>query len=70
MNELAPISAHASSALITAAGKRTHLRFLEFFTVNIRNRNTRRAYAQATQEFLVGARWQACGQLAPFSLRM
>jgi hypothetical protein len=28
------------------------LRFLEFFTANIRNRNTRRAYARAVSEFL------------------
>ena len=27
-------------------------RFLEFFAANIRNRNTRRAYAQAVREFL------------------
>ena len=27
-------------------------RFLEFFAANIRNKNTRRAYAQATWEFL------------------
>jgi len=27
-------------------------RFLEIFTANIRNRNTRRAYAQAVAEFL------------------
>ena len=31
-------------ALITGAGKRAALRFLEFFTVNIRNKNTRKAY--------------------------
>ena len=30
-----------------AAGKR----FIEFFTANIRNRNTRRAYAHAASEF-------------------
>jgi hypothetical protein len=29
------------------------LRFIEFFTANIRNRNTRRAHAQAVGEFLV-----------------
>jgi integrase/recombinase XerC len=52
MNQLARISAHAPPALITAAGKRAHLRFLEFFTANIRNAHTRRAYAQAALEFL------------------
>jgi len=34
------------------AGQRVQLRFLEFFTANIRNANTRRAYLKATTEFL------------------
>jgi site-specific recombinase XerD len=41
-------------ALIAGAGDRAALRFLEFFTVNIRNRNTRTAYSRAAAEFL---RW-------------
>jgi site-specific recombinase XerD len=45
-------SDRASPALIAAAGDGAKLRFLEFFTANIRNRNTRRAYAQAVAEFL------------------
>ena len=53
MNQLVPFrSADASPALIAAAGKSAKLRFIEFFTANIRNRNTRRAYAQAVTEFL------------------
>lgn len=39
-------------ALISQAGERTGTRFLEFFTAHIRNPNTRRAYARATNEFL------------------
>jgi site-specific recombinase XerD len=39
-------------ALVIQAGERAGRRFLEFFTANIRNPNTRRAYARATQEFL------------------
>jgi site-specific recombinase XerD len=39
-------------ALISQAGERAGIRFLEFFTVNIRNPNTRRAYARAANEFL------------------
>jgi site-specific recombinase XerD len=39
-------------ALISDAGEHASLRFLEFFAANIRNGNTRRAYAQATREFL------------------
>jgi hypothetical protein len=51
MNHLIPFTTHAP-ALIAAAGERAHTRFLEFFTAQIRNPNTRRAYAQATREFL------------------
>jgi site-specific recombinase XerD len=43
----------ASPALIASAGDRARVRFLEFFTANVRNRNTRRAYAQAVSEFPV-----------------
>jgi site-specific recombinase XerD len=39
-------------ALIAGAGKRASLRFLEFFTVAIRNKNTRKAYARAAAAFL------------------
>ena len=39
-------------ALIERAGKRASRRFLEFFTANIRNPNTRRAYARAISQFL------------------
>ena len=38
--------------LISQAGERVCMRFLEFFTANIRNANTRRAYARAVNEFL------------------
>ena len=41
-------------ALIAGAGDRAALRFLEFFTVTIRNKNTRAAYAHAAGDFL---RW-------------
>lgn len=41
-------------ALIAGAGERAAWRFLEFFTVNIRNPNTRAAYAHAAGDFL---RW-------------
>ena len=39
-------------ALIAGAGKKAAWRFLEFFTVNIRNKNTRAAYGQAAGAFL------------------
>jgi site-specific recombinase XerD len=37
---------------ITNAGDRAAFHFVEFFTANIRNRNTRRAYARAACEFM------------------
>ncbi len=39
-------------ALIADQGEHAARRFLEFFTANIRNRNTRAAYAQAVAQFL------------------
>lgn len=45
---------HLLPALIADAGDQAVRRFLEFFTANIRNRNTRAAYAQAVAQFL---RW-------------
>jgi hypothetical protein len=42
MNQLVPFrSADVSPALIATAGESVKLRFVEFFTANIRNRNTR-----------------------------
>src|SRR3954451_9791646 len=41
-------------ALIADAGDRAARRFVEFFTANIPNDNTRAAYAQAVAQFL---RW-------------
>jgi len=52
-------TAQVVRALIAAAGDRLQLRFLEFFATNIRNPHTRRAYAQATLEFLT--RCEAAG---------
>lgn len=53
MNQFAPIIAFGNlPSLITAAGDRAPLRFLEFFAATIRNPHTRRAYARACGEFL------------------
>ena len=51
MNQLAPLIADRAPALVVAAGARASYRFLEFFTVQIRNPHTRRAYARAAKEF-------------------
>jgi site-specific recombinase XerD len=53
MNQLVPITTStALPALITAAGDRAGMRFLEFFAAQIRNPHTRRAYGRAVAEFL------------------
>jgi integrase/recombinase XerD len=39
-------------AIIADAGDNAARRFLEFFTANIRNANTRAAYAQTVSQFL------------------
>jgi integrase/recombinase XerD len=49
-----PSMEHHLPALIAGAGKRAAWRFVEFFTVNIRNPNTRAAYGRAAAAFL---RW-------------
>lgn len=47
-----PLCPPALPALIANAGDRTRMRFIEFFAANIRNPNTRRAYARAIGDFL------------------
>jgi hypothetical protein len=48
MNQLAPLASRGLpvSALVAAAGARASYRFLEFFTAQITNPHTRRAYAR------------------------
>ena len=45
------VSASKAPALVAAVGERASYRFFEFFTANIRNPHTRRAYARAAVEF-------------------
>src|SRR5437868_1890508 len=52
MNQLVPVGSPALPALVTAAGERASMRFLEFFAANIRDPHTRRAYYRAAEEFL------------------
>jgi len=44
-------TAHLLPALIAHAGEQAAWRYVDFFTANIRNPNTRRAYARACQTF-------------------
>jgi site-specific recombinase XerD len=52
MNQLIRIDTSSLPALVTAAGDRAEIRFLEFFAGQIRNPHTRRAYSRAVAEFL------------------
>ena len=52
--QLAKAGLNQVPAPIAAAGDRASWRFIEFFTANIRNPNTRRAYGRAVGEFF---RW-------------
>ena len=65
MNQLAPITAAHAPALIAASGPRASYRFLEFFTANIRNPHTRRAYARAAVEFFD---WLAAKGVTPLGV--
>ena len=68
MNQLAPVLANRAPTLVAAAGESAQERFIEFFTANIRNRNTRRAYAQAVRRLLgLEARPPACDRSRPCS---
>jgi site-specific recombinase XerD len=48
---LALIAQSHLPAIVNAAGDRARLRFVEFFTANVSNNNTRRAYAKAAAQF-------------------
>ncbi|MGX5805330.1 tyrosine-type recombinase/integrase [Bradyrhizobium sp. Arg314] len=53
MNQLSILPVHGSlPAIIGAAEPQLQMRFLEFFTANIRNPNTRKAYGRAAVDFL------------------
>jgi site-specific recombinase XerD len=66
-SQLAPITSSSLTLppLIANAGKRASRRFVEFFTANIRNQNTREAYSRAINAFLA---W--CGDETGMDLDM
>ncbi len=49
--ELTRVGLDVLPVIIAQAGRNASRRFIEFFTANIRNRNTRQAYAQAVAQF-------------------
>src|ERR1700753_1697571 len=50
-------------AIIADAGDRAAKRFLEYFAVTIRNRNTRQAYLHAVRRFFAWCERERIGQL-------
>ena len=48
----APAPTHVVPAIVAALGDAAGWRYIAFFTANIRNPNTRRAYARACAAFL------------------
>jgi integrase/recombinase XerD len=50
--QLARIGFESLPPVIARAGENASRRFIEFFTVNIRNKNTRKAYVRALADFL------------------
>jgi site-specific recombinase XerC len=51
MSSAVTIALSRAPTLVAATGERASYRFFEFFTANIRNPNTRRAYARTAIEF-------------------
>jgi hypothetical protein len=54
-----PTDTYIVPALIAAAGDQAGWRYVEFFTANIRNPHTRRAYARHAEDFSPGAKLAA-----------
>jgi len=65
-----PVDGHLVPALIADAGEPAAWRYIEFFTANIRNPNTRRAYARACRRFLAWCedRGMALATIRPFDV--
>ncbi len=57
-------AAHLIPALIADAGDQASWRYIDFFTSNIRNPNTRRAYARACQTFFAWCEERGLGPTA------
>ena len=51
MNAIAPLTPNRTPAVIAASGARASYRFLEFFSAQIRNPHTRRAYLRPSTRF-------------------
>ena len=67
IGQLVTVAVDRVPALVTAADDRAAYRFLEFFTAQIRNPNTRRAYARAVGAFLTWLEAQGVASIAAAS---
>jgi site-specific recombinase XerC len=65
-------AAHLVPTLIAAAGDQASWRYIDFFTSNIRNPNTRRAYARACGTFFAWAeeRGLSLGTIRPYDVSL
>jgi site-specific recombinase XerD len=65
-----PADTYIVPALIAAAGNQAGWRYVEFFTANIRNLHTRRAYARACRRFFAWCedRGQSLASIRPFEV--
>jgi site-specific recombinase XerD len=65
-------AAHLIPNLISAAGDDASWRYIDFFTSNIRNPNTRRAYARACHQFFAWAeeRGLSLGTIRPYDISL
>jgi site-specific recombinase XerD len=71
--ELTPLpAAHLIPTLIADAGDQAAWRYIDFFTSNIRNPNTRRAYARACHTFFAWAeeRGRTLGTIRPYDVSL
>ena len=68
---LMPASPDLVPALIADAGENATWRYIDFFTANIRNPNTRRAYARACATFFAWCdeRGRTLATVRPFDVR-
>jgi hypothetical protein len=73
LGALTPLpAAHLIPTLIAAAGDQAAWRYVDFFTSNIRNPNTRRAYARACHQFFTWAdeRGLSLGTIRPYDVSL
>src|SRR5208283_4907283 len=64
MNRLVPVVGDRAPVIVAASGERASYRFFEFFTAQIRNPHTRRAYARGDGILRLASRARrgaACG---------